>query len=151
MTTIAAETIADTIAATPAPLSARRALHAVLATPADGAAAIARIALGAVMFPHGGQHAFGWFGGYGYGGTMGWFTSLGIPRPFGFLAIATEVLGSIALLLGLGGRLAALAVAAVLAVAVAETHLQFGFFMNWVGQLHGEGFEYHILAIALAV
>jgi putative oxidoreductase len=36
-------------------------------------------------------------------------------------------------------------------VAIAVVHHNFGFFMNWTGTQKGEGFEYHLLAIAISV
>jgi putative oxidoreductase len=113
---------------------------------------ILRLALGAVFFPHGAQKVLGWFGGYGFTGTMGFFTgTMHIPALFAFLAIAAEFAGSIGLILGLGTRIAALGIASTMVVAIATVHAQFGFFMNWSGAQKGEGFEYHILAIAIAV
>ncbi len=110
-----------------------------------------RLTLAAVMFPHGAQHALGWFGGYGFTGTFGWMTgTLGIPAPFAALAIVTEVVAPLFLLVGLGGRFAAAGLGAILAVA-ATTHVSNGFFMNWVGKNPGEGFEYHLLGIAIAL
>ena len=104
-----------------------------------------RVLFAAVMFPHGAQHALGWFGG-----TYGWMTgTLGIPAPFAALAIVVEVAAPLFLAAGLGGRVAALGLAAILGVA-ATTHTANGFFMNWVGANAGEGFEYHLLGIALA-
>lgn len=129
-----------------------RALRALLATPADPALTIARLALGAMILPHGLQKAFGLFGGYGFEGTMGYFTgALGIPWLFAVLAIAAELLGGLGLLTGLFGRVAALGVGSVMAVALV-THLPNGFFMNWGGTMPAgaEGFEFHLLAIALA-
>ncbi len=113
---------------------------------------ILRVALGAVFFPHGAQKALGWFGGYGFSGTMGFFTgTLHVPALFAFLAIAAEFAGSIALIIGLGTRVAALGIAANMAVAIAMVHYQYGFFMNWTGVQKGEGFEYHILTLAIAL
>ena len=113
---------------------------------------ILRLALGAVFFPHGAQKVLGWFGGYGFTGTMGFFTgTMHIPALFAFLAIAAEFAGSIGLILGLGTRIAALGIASTMVVAIATVHAQFGFFMNWTGAQKGEGFEYHILAIAIAI
>jgi putative oxidoreductase len=143
-------TTLDHSRALPAAAPWRRALAALLSTSDDGAATLARVTLAIVMLPHTAQHTGGWLGGFGYTKMMGYFASLGIPAPFGFLAIAAEVLAPIALLLGLGGRVAAAALAAVMAVAVATVHAPNGFFMNWLGNLHGEGYEYHLLAIALA-
>ena len=69
---------------------------------------ILRLVLGVVFFAHGAQKALGWFGGYGFGGTMGFFTQqMHIPAPFAFLAICAEFLGGIGLILGLLGRVAA--------------------------------------------
>jgi putative oxidoreductase len=143
-------TTLDPTHALPAATPWRRVLTALLSTPADGAATLARVALAIVMLPHAAQHTGGWLGGFGYAKMMGYFASLGIPAPFGFAAIAAEVLAPIALLVGLGGRVAAAALAVVMAVAVATVHAPNGFFMNWLGNLHGEGYEYHLLAIALA-
>ncbi|PTX97662.1 hypothetical protein DB346_21470 [Verrucomicrobia bacterium LW23] len=113
---------------------------------------IARVMLGLVFFPHGAQKALGWYGGYGFNGTMEFFTAtMGIPALFAFLAIAAEFGGAIALVLGFFTRLSALAIASVMAVAIAMVHGQYGFFMNWYGNQKGEGFEYHLLALALAV
>lgn len=113
---------------------------------------VARIALAAILFPHGAQHALGWFGGYGFAGTLGWMTgTLGFPAPLAALAIVTELVAPIALLVGLAGRPAALGLAGLMLGAL-STHVGNGFFMNWFGQLPagGEGFEYHLVVIALA-
>lgn len=125
----------------------------MLRTDADAAPALARIVLAFVMFPHGAQHLLGWFGGYGFAGTHAWMTdTLGFPAVLAAVAIVTEFMAPIALLAGIGGRLAALGIAGIM-VGAAGTHLSNGFFMNWFGSLPSgaEGFEYHILAIALAL
>ena len=114
--------------------------------------AVQRAVLGAVMLPHGAQKLFGWLGGYGWDGTMGYLTgTVGLPAPIAALVILGESLGALALVLGLGTRLAAFGIAAIMVGAVLTTHLEHGFFMNWSGQGTGEGFEYHLLALALAV
>ena len=111
-----------------------------------------RLTLGIVFFPHGAQKVLGWFGGYGFNGTMGFFTEqMHIPALFAFLAIAAEFAGSIALVLGFLTRIAAFGIAATMAVAVAMAHWQNGFFMNWYGNQKGEGFEFHLLAIGIAL
>jgi putative oxidoreductase len=113
---------------------------------------VARLALGLVMFPHGAQKALGWFGGYGFSGTMGFFTgSMHIPALLAFLAIAAEFAGSIALVLGLFSRVAALGIGTNMIVAILTVHGANGFFMNWMGTQKGEGIEYHILALGLAL
>ncbi len=114
---------------------------------------VLRIALAAVFFPHGAQKAFGWFGGYGLAATMGFFTGkMGIPPWLAALDIAAEFLGPIALLFGVFTRVAAFGIFVAMATAVALVHAKLGFFMNWFGKLPAgtEGFEYHILALALA-
>jgi putative oxidoreductase len=118
-------------------------------TPSDYTLTWLRIVAGSVMFAHGAQKVLGWYGGGGYDATLAGFQSMGIPTLLGVLAIATEFFGAIALVVGLLGRLAALGLAIEMLVAVALVHLPHGFFMNWMGMQAGEGFEYHILYIAL--
>ena len=113
---------------------------------------VLRVLLGVVFFPHGMQKLLGWFGGPGFEGTMGFFTgTLGIPVIFAFLAIIAEGLGSLGLITGFLTRLSAFGIAVNMAVAVYMLHWQNGFFMNWFGNQKGEGFEYHILVIAIAI
>jgi putative oxidoreductase len=123
----------------------------LLATDDAWALAVARLALGLVMFPHGAQKMLGWFGGQGFTATMGFFTSQGIPAPLAFLAIVAEFFGSLGLIVGLLGRVAAFGIFCVMVVAILAVHLPNGFFMNWSGKQAGEGFEYHLLAIGLAL
>ena len=90
-------------------------LHQLLQTNADWAGLILRLVLALVIFPHGAQKVLGWFGGYGYTGTMQFFTKqVGLPAPVAFTAIAAEFAGPIALVVGFGTRLAALLIAAVM-------------------------------------
>ena len=129
-----------------------KALHLLLKTDNSTAPLLARLALGLVMFPHGAQKALGWFGGYGFDGTMGHFTgALHIPAVFAFLAIAAEFAGSIGLITGFLSRVSALGIGVTMAVAIFMGHAANGFFMNWYGNQKGEGFEYHLLAIGLAL
>jgi putative oxidoreductase len=127
-------------------------IRSVLRTTDLRAPALARLVLALVLFPHGAQHVLGWFGGYGFGGTLGWMTgTLGFPAPLAVLALVTEITAPVALLLGLGGRVAALGVVGLMLGAL-STHVGNGFFMNWFGSLPAgqEGFEYHLIVIALA-
>jgi putative oxidoreductase len=112
---------------------------------------VLRLTLAIVMFPHGAQKVLGWFGGHGLRGTLGYFGSQGIPLPLALLAIAAEFLGPIGLAVGLLTRVAAFGIACVMVVAVLTVHAKVGFFMNWSGTQKGEGFEFHLLAIGLAV
>src|SRR6266478_3173771 len=113
---------------------------------------IARLALGLAMFPHGAQKTLGWFGGYGFSGSMGFFTGqLHIPALFAFLAITAEFAGSIGLLTGFLSRVSAFGIAVTMLVATLLVHASNGFFMNWAGNQKGEGFEYHLFALGLAL
>ena len=113
---------------------------------------ILRVTLGVVMFPHGAQKLLGWFGGYGFSGTMHMFTEkMGIPSALAFLVIMTEFFGSLGLIVGFLTRVAAFGVFCIMVVAIAMVHWPNGFFMNWSGKQAGEGFEYHLLAIGLAL
>lgn len=112
----------------------------------------ARLVLGLVMLPHGAQKVLGWFGGYGFAATMEFFTAkMHVPALFAFLAVAAEFGGALALIVGLLGRVAAFGIASVMVVAILTVHFANGFFMNWFGNQKGEGFEYHMLAIGLAL
>jgi putative oxidoreductase len=109
-----------------------------------------RLTLALVILPHGLQKLFGWFGGYGFEGTMGFLTGgIGLPWLLALLVIAIESFGALALAAGFLSRVAAAGIAAVMIGAVATSHIQHGFFMNWSGTQGGEGFEYHLLALAL--
>ncbi len=124
--------------------------HTIFHTEEDWKLTILRVVLGCVYFVHGAQKVLGWFGGYGFSATMHSFTTqMGIPEVFAFLAILAEFAGGLGLIAGLLGRIAAFGIGVEMLVAVAMVHSRFGFFMNWSGQQAGEGFEYHLLAIAM--
>lgn len=127
-------------------------IRKLIQTDKDISSLVLRVLLGIVFFPHGAQKVFGWFGGYGFSGTMGFFTGkIGIPAIFAFLAIMAEFLGPLGLLSGFLTRIAAFGIACNMTVAIFMVHLPNGFFMNWFGNQKGEGFEYHILAVAIAI
>jgi putative oxidoreductase len=124
----------------------------VFETQDDIVGLILRLFLGVVFFPHGMQSLLGWFGGYGFSGTYGFFTgTMGIPALFAVLAILAEGLGSLGLLSGLMTRVAAFGITVNMFVAIYMVHLKYGFFMNWTGKQAGEGYEYHLLAIAIGI
>ncbi len=122
----------------------------LMTTEKDFGAMFARLFLGFVMLPHGMQKLIGAFGGNGFEATMGYFTGMGMPWIFAFLIIMAESLGSLALILGLVGRFMAFGIFCVMFGAI-FIHFDNGFFMNWFGKQAGEGFEYHLLAIGLAL
>jgi putative oxidoreductase len=129
-----------------------RARGLALHTRADVSAPVLRLGLAAVMFPHGAQKLLGWFGGYGYDGTMGFLTgTIGLPAPLAALTIGLEFFGPLLLVLGLGVRFVAAGLAAIMFGAIATVHAEHGFFMNWFGAQQGEGFEFHLLVITIAL
>jgi len=113
---------------------------------------VVRLALGFVLLPHGMQKALGMFGGYGFTGTVGFFQSMGMPFIIGTLVILAEFIGSIGVIVGLGTRFMAASILLTMSGAmVLGGHLNNGFFMNWFGMQKGEGVEYFILMIGLAL
>ena len=122
----------------------------LVSTPDDYTYTLVRLVLGVVFFAHGAQKMLGWFGGYGFHGTMGFFTQMmHIPAPLAFLAICAEFFGGLGLIVGLLGRVAAFGISINMLVAIFTVHIHNGFFANWTGQQKGEGLEYHLLALAL--
>lgn len=113
---------------------------------------ILRIMLALVIFPHGAQKLLGWYGGFGYEGTMGFFTQqMGLPWVIAFLVVIGEFFGPLALAAGFMTRFAAASLAIIMVGAIATVHWPVGFFMNWFGQQAGEGFEYHLLVIGMGL
>ena len=111
-----------------------------------------RLVLGVIFLAHGAQKVFGWFGGYGFKATMGFFTQgMHIPAVFAFLAIMAEFLGGLGLILGWLTRIAAFGITVNMLVAIFLAHLPNGLFMNWTGQQKGEGFEFHLLVLAMTL
>src|SRR5690606_33971382 len=110
----------------------KRILQVLLETQNSVGPLILRIALAVAIFPHGAQKLLGWFGGNGFEGTMGYFTSQGIPWIFAFLAIIAEFFGAIGLFTGILTRIAAFGIGVTMLVA-ASTTIGNGFFMNWSG------------------
>ena len=125
-------------------------LQKLLATEKSSVLTVLRVTLGVVMFAHGAQKMLGWFDGKGF------YTALHalvpgkyVPVPLAFLAVCAEFFGGLGLCVGLLPRVAALGVAGNMMVAVAMVEGHTGFFMNWEGQKAGEGYEYHLLVLAM--
>jgi putative oxidoreductase len=128
------------------------ALDSLIVTDGRAAGTVARLALGLVMFPHGAQKMLGWFGGYGFTGTFDFLTAkAGLPGVVAGAVIFTELVASLLLITGAFTRIAAFGIMAIMVGAILTTHIPNGFFMNWTGSQAGEGFEYHLLAIGLAL
>jgi putative oxidoreductase len=111
-----------------------------------------RVILGVVFFAHGAQKMLGWFGGDSLKNTLRTMHDfLGLPAPLAFLAVTSEFLGGLGLIAGLLSRIAAVGIIITMLSAVVMVHWRYGLFMNWLGDRKGHGFEYHLLAIALAI
>ncbi|MBN8223145.1 MAG: DoxX family protein, partial [Spirochaetes bacterium] len=71
-------------------------IQSVLSTNGDWTGLILRLTLAAMILPHGAQKLLGWFGGYGFSGTMGYFTkTAGLPAVIAFLVIIGESVGGV--------------------------------------------------------
>lgn len=124
----------------------------ILNTESNWGALVARLTLGIVLFPHGAQKMLGLFGGYGFSGTMDAFTNqMHLPWIVALAVIVIEFLGSIFLILGFASRLWSLAIAGLFIGIIFTAHLEYGFFMNWYGNQAGEGYEYALLIVGIAV
>jgi len=127
-------------------------MRTLFATRNDWTGLVLRLTLGLIIFPHGAQKLLGWFGGYGFTGTMQYFTdNVHLPWIIGFLVILLESVGALLLIAGLGSRLIAGLMVPLLIGIIVTAHLESGFFMNWFGNQKGEGYEYFLLAIGIAL
>jgi putative oxidoreductase len=115
--------------------------------------AIVRLALGVVFVAHGGQKVFGWFGGPGRKATVQMFQQyMKIPPAATVTGALIELLGGLAMLLGLLARPAALGLIVVMLVAIVKVHGRHGFFINFSGTPgKGHGFEFNFVLIAMAL
>jgi putative oxidoreductase len=125
--------------------------RSLVSTDKSGSQIFLRLALGAVMFPHGAQKVLGWFGGCGLAKTLDVFSGMGFPSWSIFLLMGIELVGPLFLILGLLTRIWALGVGVSVTICMFINHAQHGFFMNWFGRQQGEGFEYHLLVIGIAI
>jgi putative oxidoreductase len=121
--------------------------------PQSWTALLARLALGITVFPHGAQKLLGWFGGYGFNGTMGFLTGQAhLPWIIAILVILIESVGAILLILGVATRFMAFAIVVNFLGVLFTSAIHNGFFMNWYMQPNkGEGFEYLILLFGLGL
>lgn len=129
----------------------QRAATRFFATDQDITGILLRLGLAATMFPHGAQKALGWWGGFGFGNTVGFFVQGGMPAALAVAVIAAEFLGPIALVAGFFTRWSAFGIGLVMLGAAGMAHAKNGFFMNWMGTQKGEGIEYFIPVIAIAL
>lgn len=128
----------------------KKIVNNIIKTEQSTAVLIVRIVLGLVIFSHGAQSLIGWFGGTGFTNTMYYLTSImQLPYIIALSVILLQFFGSILIILGVLVRPVALAISGMFVGMIVTVHLDHGFFMNWFGDKLGEGFEYHILVLAL--
>jgi putative oxidoreductase len=103
------------------------------------------------MLPHGLQKLIGWFNGFGFNASIGYFTeTIHLPWIIAVLFILTESIGSIFLIFGIGTRVIA-AIFVIIMAGAAYTHSGNGFFMNWFNNQAGEGIEFHLLMLVVSL
>ena len=111
-----------------------------------------RVVAGAIIFPYGMQKLFGWFenlgGGVGIIETIAQMSRKKIPIGITWLIIIGQSVGSITLILGCFGRVAAGANFIIFFGALI-VHAPNGWTMNWLGKKRGEGIEYFILLLSM--
>ena len=124
----------------------------IIQTDNSAASLFLRVFLAIVVFPHGAQKLFGWFGGFGFAGTMDFFTNtMGLPWLIAFLVIIIESIGAIGLLIGFATRIFSLSFFMLAIGIIFSSHIQHGFFMNWFGNQAGEGYEFFLLWVGMAI
>jgi putative oxidoreductase len=107
---------------------------------------IIRVSLGGVMFAHGALKLGS------VSDTLAAFAqNFHVPAALAVLVIAAESLGALGLIAGFATRFCAFGIFCDMLGAIFIVHWHNGFFMNWFGKQQGEGFEYHILAIGMAL
>ena len=111
----------------------------------DYGALVLRIALAAVILPHGLQKAVGMFGGPGFDGAMGFLTGLGVPAIIAMLVIIAESLGALGILFGFLTRFCAAAIVVDMIGAILIVHAKNGFFAG------NGGYEYLLALIGIGL
>jgi putative oxidoreductase len=116
---------------------------------ADFGLLVLRLVVGFILFGHGAQKLFGWFGGHGLKGTAGWLGSIGMqPANFwAFMAGLSEGAGGLLLALGFLSPIGSLGIIAAMVTAILKVHWGKG-----IWNMNG-GFELPLtnVAVALAV
>ncbi len=111
-----------------------------------------RIILGVVFFAHGAQKVFGWFGGYGLAGTVGYFRNVvHVPALLAYLGPFVEFVGGVALLFGIFTKAAALGIFITMLVATLKVHLPMGFFLSGKGDGKGQGYEFTLTLAVISL
>jgi putative oxidoreductase len=127
-------------------------IYSLVQTNSDGLYLFLRIVGGAIIFPYGMQKLFGWFddlgGGVGIKETLAQMSKKKISNGIAWLVIIGQTLGSVALIFGFLGRIAA-AGNFIIFTGAFVVHWPYGWPMNWTGKRRGEGVEYFIMLLAI--
>ena len=123
-------------------------IDSLLQTEADYVCAFLRTVAGIIIWPYGMQKLFGWFDGVGIKGTLEQMAVRKIPKVIAWLVIIGQSFGSIALIAGFLGRIAASGLFIIFTAALI-VHLPDGWTLNWFGNKKGEGIEYFVLLLSL--
>ena len=128
-------------------------IKTLLQTDSDYAYTFLRIIAGIIVFPYGMQKLFGWFSAPGFGaagikGSLEQLAARNIPKFIAWLIIIGQSFGSIALMSGFLGRIAAGGLFIIFTGALI-VHLPDGWTLNWFGSKKGEGIEYFVLLLSL--
>ena len=115
-------------------------------TDSNMAGLIARVFIGAVILPHGLPKLLSFEQSVG-----GLASGVGLPYYIAVLVVIAESVGAVSLIIGFLSRFCALSMIVIMAGAVQLFHFKHGFFMNWKGNQTGEGYEYHLLVVGLAL
>jgi len=121
----------------------------------DIAILLIRLILGIVFLAHGAQKVFGLFGGHGLQATVQFMTKNGMPVVIPYLVSFGELAAGVGFIFGFLTRIAAAGMFLEMLGGVFLIHWKNGFFMNWEGNLKGEGFEYTltlcVICLALVI
>ncbi len=107
-------------------------METIFKTDDSWASLVLRVMLGVVIFAHGAQKLFGWFGGYGPQGTGGFFGSQGYRAPV-LMAVAAgvcETVGGLLLALGFATPLAGALLAIVMINDIGAVTLKRAFMLG---------------------
>jgi putative oxidoreductase len=123
-------------------------IETLLQTNADYVSTFLRIIAGIIIFPYGMQKLFRSFGGWGIKRTLEQLALKKIPKFIAWLIIVGQSFGSIALVAGFLGRIAAGGLFIIFTSALL-VHMPDGWAMNWFGEKKGEGIEYFVMLLSL--